>query len=154
MGDGVVELSYTLDHVGPLACDVQTVARMASTIADGSSTADFVGPVTDPPALDSLALGVPEQFFGDYLTETVERTIIERIDELAAASATVQEVSIPLFEEAVQTWNAIVNVEFATFLEAAATPLFRRGQVDASLTPWRCSGNRSRRAAVRRCGRA
>jgi Asp-tRNA(Asn)/Glu-tRNA(Gln) amidotransferase A subunit family amidase len=41
-------------------------------------------------------------------------------------------VSIPLFEKAVQTWNAIVNVEFATLLEAAATPLFRRGRVDAS----------------------
>jgi amidase/aspartyl-tRNA(Asn)/glutamyl-tRNA(Gln) amidotransferase subunit A len=129
--DGVVELSYTLDHVGPLARDVQTVARVADAIAE-DSTATLVGAVTDPPAVDALALGVPEQFFGDHLTETVERTIVERIDELTAAGATVEEVSVPLFEEAVQIWNAIVNVEFATFLEAAATPLFRRGRVDAS----------------------
>ena len=130
--DGVVELSYTLDHVGPLARDVQTVARVAGAIADESAVSDPVDAASDPPAVDSLALGVPEQFFGDHLTEAVERTVRERIDELAAAGATVREVSVPLFAEAVQTWNAVVNVEFETFLEAAATPLFRRGRTDAA----------------------
>jgi len=130
--DGVVELSYTLDHVGPLARDVRTVARVAETIADGPAGDGLVDAVADPPAVDTLSLGVPAEFFGDHVTETVERTVRERVDDLAAAGATVREVSVPLVTAAVETWNAVVNVEFATFLEAAATPLFRRGRVDAA----------------------
>ena len=130
--DGVVELSYTLDHVGSLAADVRTVARVTGAVADGPTGAGLVDRVTDPPAVDTLALGVPEEFFGTHLSETVERVLGERIDELTAAGATVRTVSVPLLSAAVETWNAIVNVEFATFLEAAATPLFRRGRVDTA----------------------
>lgn len=132
---GVVELSYTLDHVGALTRDVRTAARVMDTIADGTDggeDADFADAVETPPAVDSLTLGVPEEFYGDYLTETVEATVRQRIDDLAAAGATVREVSVPLITEAVEIWNAVVNVEFATFLEAAATPLFRHGTVDAA----------------------
>jgi amidase/aspartyl-tRNA(Asn)/glutamyl-tRNA(Gln) amidotransferase subunit A len=130
--DGVVELSYTLDHAGPLARDVRTAARALDAVVDGSFKGSFVDAVADPPAIESLTLGVPDEFFGDYVTETVERTVRERIDELSAAGATVREVSVPLVTEAVEMWNAVVNVEFATFLEAAVTPLLRHGRVDAA----------------------
>lgn len=132
---GVVELAYTLDHVGALARDVRTTARVMDTIADGprgEDDAGFTEAVEAPPAVESLSFGVPEEFFGEYVTETVERVVKGRIDDLEAAGAEVREMSVPLVTEAVETWNAVVNVEFATFLEAAATPLFRRGEVDAA----------------------
>jgi len=53
--DGVLELSYTLDYVGTLARDIQTVARLASTIADDPTTADLVADrVFDTAVTDSL----------------------------------------------------------------------------------------------------
>lgn len=77
-------------------------------------------------------LGVPEAFYGDYITDAVEQTVRERLDALEAAGATVRDVSGPPAERAVDIWNAVTNVEFATFLENGATPLFRRGPIDAA----------------------
>lgn len=133
--DGVVELAYTLDHVGPIARDTRTVARVLDAIASPAEVADdgsFADAVASPPAVDSLVLGVPAAFYGDYVTDAVEQTVRERIDALEAAGATIRDISAPLAERAVDIWNAVTNVEFATFLGSGATPLFRRGPVDAA----------------------
>lgn len=133
--DGVVELAYTLDHVGPIARDTHTVARVLDAIASPSEESDadsFADAVASPPAVDSLVLGVPEEFYGDFVTDTVERIVTDRIDALEAAGVTVLDVSVPIVERAVDIWNAVTNVEFATFLEGGATPLFRRDSVDAA----------------------
>jgi amidase/aspartyl-tRNA(Asn)/glutamyl-tRNA(Gln) amidotransferase subunit A len=129
---GVVELSYTLDHVGPLAPDVSTAARVMEQIADTATDESFTEAVAEPPAVESLTIGVPEEFYGDYVSETVSQTVRARIDELSDAGAVVRDVSLPLVDDAVEMWNAITNVEFATFLGAGATPLYRRGEID----PW------------------
>ena len=140
---GVVDLSYTLDHVGPLATEVHTVARLLDVLVGSdlrdNSTLDtdvgadsFVAAVESPPAVAELTLGVPEEFYGDHVDDGVVRIVRDRIDAMAAEGATVNEVSVPGVEEAVSVWNAIVNVEFATVIEATATPLFRRGPVDAA----------------------
>jgi len=125
------ELSYTLDHVGPLAPDVRTAARVLDAIAD-SPDETFLGRVEEPPSVGSLTVGVPAEFFGEHVSETVDRAVRDRLDAMAAAGATVRNVSLPLFDDAVAMWNAVTNVEFATFLGAGGTPLFRRGSVD----PW------------------
>lgn len=129
---GVAELSYTLDHVGTLARDVRTATRVHAAIADSldSNASSVVETVDSPPDIASLTLGVPNEFYGEFLSEPAERTVHECIEALAAAGATVQEVSVPLVEDAVEMWNAIVNVEFATFLEGAGTPLLRRQPID------------------------
>lgn len=131
--EGVVELSYTLDHVGPLAPDVRTAARVLDVIA-GTTGRDvtFTDRATEPPDVGSLTLGVPSEFYGEYVSETVSRTVCDRVDAMADAGATVRDVSVPLVADAVEMWNAVVNVEFALSLGAGATPLFRRGSVD----PW------------------
>jgi amidase/aspartyl-tRNA(Asn)/glutamyl-tRNA(Gln) amidotransferase subunit A len=131
--EGVVELSYTLDHVGPLAPDVRTAARVLDVIA-GATGRDvtFAERATEPPGVESLTVGVPSEFYGEYVSETVSRTVRDRIDAMADAGATVRDVSVPLVADAVEMWNAVVNVEFALFLGASGTPLFRRGAVD----PW------------------
>lgn len=135
--EGVVELSYTLDHVGPIASDVHTVARTMDTISSSEPAAhagadSFTDAVASAPSVESLTFGVPTEFYGDHLSETVRRTIRDQLDALEAAGATIRDVSIPLVDAAVPIWNAIVNIEFATFLESTATPLFRRGSVDAA----------------------
>ncbi|WP_193767705.1 amidase [Halorientalis pallida] len=126
--EGVVELAHTLDHVGTLAPDVGTAARVLDVIADGDES--VAAAVADPPALDELSVGIVQELFGDCVSSTVRRTVRDRIDGMADAGATVQEVSVPLVDSAVEMWNAIVNVEFSRFLAARATPLFRREAVD------------------------
>lgn len=128
---GVIELSYTLDHVGPLAPDVRTAARVLDVIADPPDET-FVGRVEEPPDVGSLTVGVPAEFFGEHVSETVDRVVRDRLDAMAAAGATVRNVSVPLVEDAVAMWNVVTNVEFATFLGAGGTPLFRRAVAD----PW------------------
>lgn len=127
---GVVELAYTLDHVGPLAPDLETAARVLDVIADGDT--GFADALAAPPDPASLTLGLPEQFYSEHVSATVEDAVRTRVDALANAGATVEEVSLPLVEEAVPVWNALANVEFATFLGAGASPLFRREGIDAA----------------------
>lgn len=140
---GVLDLAYTLDHVGTLARDVRTTARLLdvlvgtdprehSTRGIDVPSDSFVSAVDSAPEMPEFTLGVPEEFYGEHVADDVERVVRDQIAAMAAEGATVRDVSVPLVEEAVSVWNAIVNVEFATILEAAATPLFRRGPVDAA----------------------
>jgi amidase/aspartyl-tRNA(Asn)/glutamyl-tRNA(Gln) amidotransferase subunit A len=126
--EGVVELAYTLDHVGALTPDVRTAARVLDVLADDDC--GFATAAAEPPALDTLTIGVVDELFGEYVSATVERTVRDHVDGMAAAGATVREVSVPLVDSAVGMWNAIVNVEFSQYLAAGATPLFRRRPVD------------------------
>jgi amidase/aspartyl-tRNA(Asn)/glutamyl-tRNA(Gln) amidotransferase subunit A len=140
---GVLDLAYTLDHVGTLTPDVRTTARLLDVLV-GSDPRDhstrgidiasdsFVASVDFPPDMADLTLGVPAEFYGEHVADDVERVVRDQIDAIAAEGATVRDVSVPLVEDAVSVWNAIVNVEFATVLEATETPLFRRGPVDAA----------------------
>lgn len=132
--EGVVDLSYTLDHVGTLARDVRTAARVQNAISDDHGSSLVEG-VDSQPAIGSLTIGVPAEFFGEYVSETVGTTVQGHLDALADAGADIHSVSVPLVEEAVEIWNAIVNVEFATVLEASGAPLLRRDFVDAG---WHC----------------
>lgn len=131
--EGIVELSYTLDHVGPLTIDVRTAACVLDLIA-GTTGRDvtFTDRATEPPNAGSLTLGVLSEFYGEYVSETVSRTIRDRVDAMVDVGATVRDISVPLVTDAVEMWNAVANVEFALSLGAGATPLFRRGSVD----PW------------------
>lgn len=141
---GVIELAYTLDHVGPLARDVHTIARILDAVVgpdprDSSTagseairSAPLVDRVQSPPDVASLTLGVPAEFFGDHVDDSVEAVVRDRIEAMSAVGAMIRDVSVPLVEQAVSVWNAITNVEFATFLESAGTPLYRRGPVDAA----------------------
>jgi amidase/aspartyl-tRNA(Asn)/glutamyl-tRNA(Gln) amidotransferase subunit A len=132
--DGVVDLAPSLDHVGPLAPDLDTAARVLDAIADAprDDAGSFADAVADPPDPGSLAVGLPGAFYGEHVSEPVDRAVRERVDALRAAGATVREVSLPLLDRAVPVWNAIVNAEFAAVLGAGCTALFGRDRIDAA----------------------
>lgn len=141
---GVIELAYTLDHVGSLTRDIHTAARVLdtivgpdprdpSTIGAGAVAADsFIDCVESPPNIASFTLGIPKEFFGSHVEDDVETMIRDRIGAMADAGATVREVSVPLVKKAVSIWNAIVNIELSTFIESSGTPMFRRGPIDVA----------------------
>ena len=123
---GVTPLAASLDHVGPLAPDVETAARGFAAMADA--------PV---PALDAdlsgLRIGVEERTLVDPVEERVARHVRAVVDDLADAGAEVVAVDVPALEHAQPAWWGIAPTEFAATLLTGQAGLWRRGRVEPSL---------------------
>jgi len=130
---GVVPLAHSMDHVGPLARDVETATRGLAAIADsrdGRPAVDPNGLGIDP---EELSIGLVPGFFQTHPTEAVEDTVREAVGELAAASATVREVEIPALEYSRQAWWGIAPAEFAAEFVTDGAGLWRTGRTVPSL---------------------
>lgn len=130
---GVVPLAYSLDHVGPLARDVETAARGLDAIAAPApghevTYADDLG--TD---LSGTTVGVVERYFAEHVDEAVERTVREAIDELADLGAEVREIEIEGLEHSREAWWGIAPTEFAATYATNGIGLWRRVAQDPTL---------------------
>ncbi|WP_254546883.1 amidase [Halomarina pelagica] len=147
---GFVAMAYSMDHVGPLARDVETAARGLTALADappGEPTIDYAADLGVD--VGDLTLGVCERFFETYVAEGVEATVRDAVDRLADRGATVREVEIPGLERSREAWWGIAPVEFAATYATAGVGLWRRGRVDPSLA---ASARRVRDATSREFG--
>jgi aspartyl-tRNA(Asn)/glutamyl-tRNA(Gln) amidotransferase subunit A len=88
--EGVVPLSWTLDHVGPLASSVAD-AHVIYRALVGDSTPR---PLAEAP-IASLRLGVLRRYFCDILEDDVRARFEEAIGALRAAGVRVHDVDIP-----------------------------------------------------------
>lgn len=90
--DGVVPLSGSLDHVGPMAADVASVWMLYQAMAGkkaGSHKA--LGAGEGPP----LHVGIPRRYFLDLLDDDVRATFERTLARLREAGARVSDVNIP-----------------------------------------------------------
>ncbi len=98
---GVIPLSSSLDHVGPLARNVADVAAIFTAIA-GYDPADNNGvdaPVEDylsglGQQLRMLRVGIPRKFFFDDLETEVAAAIEQAISTLAAMGAEIRDIEL------------------------------------------------------------
>ncbi|MFI9471614.1 amidase [Streptomyces sp. NPDC052492] len=111
---GVTSLSWSLDHVGPLARTVQDVALVLSATADHDprDPASVSGPMPDRfPGGDlrGLKVGVPRNHYFDRVTPEVEESVRGAIERLAELGAALVDVEIPMarYIQAVQ-WGLMV----------------------------------------------
>ncbi|MER6783955.1 amidase [Streptomyces sp. NPDC000658] len=111
---GVTSLSWSLDHVGPLARTVQDVALVLSATAghDPRDPASVSGPTLDRfPGGDlrGLKVGVPRNHYFDRVTPEVEESVRGAIERLAELGAELVDVEIPMarYIQAVQ-WGLMV----------------------------------------------
>ncbi|SEO20894.1 aspartyl-tRNA(Asn)/glutamyl-tRNA(Gln) amidotransferase subunit A [Halogranum amylolyticum] len=120
---GVVDLSQSLDHVGPLARDVETAARVLEAIAGpdandpstrGSPDAGAYTEVLDD-GVEDLRLGVVTEAM-DSAEPEVAPAVESDLDRLRDAGATVEETSIEGYELASAAVGAIAGLEFASFV--------------------------------------
>jgi aspartyl-tRNA(Asn)/glutamyl-tRNA(Gln) amidotransferase subunit A len=88
--EGVVPLSQTLDHVGPIALTVSDAAIVYQTLL-GRQPEQPASPVSVP----NLRLAVPRRYFCDLLDDEVRQRFEETLDRLRAAGAAIGEVEIP-----------------------------------------------------------
>jgi len=115
---GVLPLSWSLDHVGPMARSVEDAAIVLQAIAghdpsDGSSVDE---PVSDyVRALDGgvrgLRIGIPNLFFFENVDPEVEALVRSAVTLLGEMGADVRDVDVPLISEIPGALTAIMLPE-------------------------------------------
>ena len=109
--DGVVPLSTTLDHVGPLAGSVMDAALLYYAMLDGDARVDRV----PRPAADPLWLAVPGPYFLDVLDADVRRLFGAARQSLERAGHTIADVTIAHAERIADVYLHIVLAEAAWY---------------------------------------
>ncbi len=129
---GVAELSYSMDHVGILAENVETAARGLEATADKKTRkAPFHESLgTD---FEDLRIGVSERFFEEYVSTAVEKAVRDALGAMKDEGAEIVEVEIPALEYSREMWWGIAPVEFAGAYLTNSIGLWRRGRVARSL---------------------
>lgn len=144
---GVIENTYTIDHVGPITKTVDDAARVLEAIAgkdrqdpasmaaageDDYSVGGYLEAVRSAPAIDDVRLGVATQ----GLTDNIDATVAERhrhaLDALEDAGATLEDVTVPYLDETRILKNALSYIELASYWRDNGAPV-RRGGVGNTL---------------------
>jgi len=99
---GVVPLSWTLDHVGPLCKTVEDAALMVGVIAgyDQLDPASADTPVPDygsafKAPVSKLRLGMPRAPFFDAVDPEIANAVSAAVEVLGKPASTVEEISLP-----------------------------------------------------------
>ena len=108
---GVVPLSASLDHVGPLCATVADAAAIFRTIADAPGSE---GPPAPGPA-QGLRLGVPRRYFLDLLDDDVASAFDGTCTRLAAAGVVLDDVVIPHASDIAAIYLHVALTEAAAF---------------------------------------
>jgi aspartyl-tRNA(Asn)/glutamyl-tRNA(Gln) amidotransferase subunit A len=108
---GVVPLSSSLDHVGPLCATVADAAAIFREIADAP------GEVAIPsaPSARGLRFGVPRRYFLDLLDDEVARAFDDTCARLTEAGAILDDVVIPHASTIPAVYVHIALTEAAAF---------------------------------------
>jgi aspartyl-tRNA(Asn)/glutamyl-tRNA(Gln) amidotransferase subunit A len=105
--DGVVPLSTTLDHVGPLTATVADAALMFYAMLDADARVERL----PPPAESALWLGVPGPYFLDKLDRDVTRLFDRVRTTLERGGHTISDVAIAHAERTADVYVHIVLPE-------------------------------------------
>ena len=147
---GVVENTYTLDHVGPMADSVTKVATVLEAVAgkdptdpasmqaagkDEYAVGGYVDATESPPSISDLTLGVIAEGMGagtaeDEVDPEVVTQTQSAIDDLEEAGAEIVDVSIPQYELAGPIKYAQSYIELAAHWRAGGAQYRRGGRVD------------------------
>jgi len=118
---GIIPLSWSLDHVGPITRSVADSAVVLRTIegfdpADPSSAeAPSSAAAFNEPGVRGVRLALPDEAFFPDLDGEVRFAFLSAIEVLRAAGATVQPVSLPELDLFHRTQGIIDRCEAAAF---------------------------------------
>ena len=108
--DGVVPLSRTLDHLGPLARTVGDAWLLYQALAGENSPRPLI-----PARAAGLKLAVPRPYFCEGLEEDLEARFESALDALRSAGADITDTEIPLASEGAAIYLHIVLSEAAAY---------------------------------------
>jgi aspartyl-tRNA(Asn)/glutamyl-tRNA(Gln) amidotransferase subunit A len=115
---GVLPLSWSLDHVGPMTRGVWDSAVLLQTIAGadpddtstrGATTQDYVGRLED--GARGLRLGMLKRYYVDVpgLNDEVRGAALTAFDVLRKEGATIEDVDAPSLDLAMAVWAPIMS---------------------------------------------
>jgi amidase/aspartyl-tRNA(Asn)/glutamyl-tRNA(Gln) amidotransferase subunit A len=142
---GIIENTYTIDHVGPAAPTIELTARVleaiagkdnrdpASMAAAGSSewsVGGYVDAVKESPNVEDLHIAVAKQGLTDPIQDKVAKRHSAALDALEYAGATLEERKIPFLDQTKHIKNVLSYVELAAYWRDGSAPVRRGGLVD------------------------
>ena len=123
---GLLPLSWSLDHAGPLTRTAEDAAIVLQAIAGhdagdpASSTADVPDySATLADGVRGLRIGVPDRYFGDAVDADVEAAFREALGQLEGLGAELSEFSPPYMDEMPGAITAIMLPEAFAFHQSA-----------------------------------
>lgn len=124
---GVLPLAWSMDHVGPMAIDVEDLALALSLIDGRGSNAgledDFHGILGTRKIEDHLrgiVIGVPATFFYEGLREDLKASVLAAIRAMESLGARVEQIEIAGIIEGDRAAYTILFAEAAASLEVHA----------------------------------
>lgn len=119
---GVVPLSFSLDHVGPMCRSVEDAALVLGVIAGhdardpgsrGAHGENFGRALSS--GLKGLRIGIPRQYFFERLQKDVRSAVQEAIEHMRKSGARLRDVSIPQTRDTADLAALITVVEAISF---------------------------------------
>ena len=124
---GVLPLSWSLDHVGPMARQVEDIALGLQIIAGydpndftsaNRQSKDYMAPLKGD--MNGLVIGLPTTFFYENLRKDVKEAVLKAVKGLETLGASVREIDIPgIIEDDIAAFTVLFS-EAATCLETHA----------------------------------
>lgn len=113
---GVTPLSWSLDHVGPIAKTAKDTELMLLAML-GSTTAQQIGKslIDENFNFKNKVVGIPSNYFFEHIDPEVERNIKKAIKNIEMMGAVVKEISLPNLDKFLDAHLIICGVEAATF---------------------------------------
>ncbi|MDR0356699.1 MAG: Asp-tRNA(Asn)/Glu-tRNA(Gln) amidotransferase subunit GatA [Deltaproteobacteria bacterium] len=156
---GIVAYGSSFDQAGPLARNVDDLARLLTVIAgpDGRDSTASSREVPDYRRLDpvkpnELTLGLPKELWSADFEPEVAKILAEAKERIAAAGATLKEVSLPNLRFSVATYYILAAAEASTNLARydGVRYGFRDGEENELVALYRNSRTKAMGAEVKR----
>ena len=117
--DGVIPLSFSLDHVGPLSRCVIDAAFLFEAIAEpalrNSNLRRFIGEIRR--GVKSFRIGIPRQYFFDRIQPEVRKAILAAIGVFEQLGARICEVDLPGMQDTARLAAEITGDEAVSYHE-------------------------------------
>lgn len=121
-GRGVIPLSVSLDHVGPLTSSVADALLMLQAIADANSpTLEQLRTLISKAA--QLRIGIPRSYFYEELDLQIARAVHAALGVFAGMRATIEEVSLAVYTD--RALQAAESYEYHREMVARSPELYQ-----------------------------
>ncbi len=117
---GLIAFASSLDQIGPMAHRVDDAALLLSVISGGdgrdSTNAGRGFELSEAESFQGKKIGIPEEYFGEGLTDGVRTLIDETKTKLEAKGALCVPVHLPNVSHAIATYYVIATAEASSNL--------------------------------------
>lgn len=120
---GLVSYASSLDQIGPLSHTVKDSALVLNSIC-GHDRNDVTSSPQEVPDFTALlnqdiqgkVIGIPQEYFGEGLDDSIKHTIMTSLDQLKAQGATLKEVSLSSLKYAISSYYVLATAEASSNL--------------------------------------